>query len=126
MEQIPLSFQPFQGDVNEFLRQEVNLKATFHKLNGLQRSDILPLLVTGSASIWCASCPQLHAKSFDPLIKALVKQFYSESDGWLLRQQLLNRKQAEKESVAEFASEIRKLCQRLNVPNEKSVNYLIC
>ena len=38
-----------------------------------------------------------------------MKQFLSESDIWLLRQQLLNKKQTENESVAQFASKTRKL-----------------
>ena len=54
-----------------------------------------------------------------------MTQFYNESDRWLLRQKLSNRKQTENESVTEFASEIRQLCQRLNVPAEESVNYLL-
>ena len=54
-----------------------------------------------------------------------MKQFLSESDIWLLRQQLLNKKQTENESVAQFASETRKLCLRLDLPVEKSVHFCI-
>lgn len=54
-----------------------------------------------------------------------MTQFYNESDRWLLRQKLSNRKQTENESVTEFASEILQLCQRLNVPAEESVNNLL-
>ena len=54
-----------------------------------------------------------------------MRQFYNESDRWLLRQKLSNRKQTENESVTEFASKIQQLCQRLNVPAEESVNYLL-
>ena len=42
-----------------------------------------------------------------------------------IRQQLLNKKQSENESVAQFATEIRRLCQRLEVPGEQSVNYFL-
>ena len=55
----------------------------------------------------------------------MVKQFLSKSDIWLLRQQLLTRKQTENESVAQFASEIRKLCLRLDLLVKGSENFYI-
>ena len=41
----------------------------------------------------------------------------------MLRKQLLNKKQSESENVAQFASEIRKLCLRLDLPVEESVHF---
>ena len=123
-----INFPTFAGDagedVNSFLRQ-VNLTATFYKFNKLQKTNILPLLLTGNASVWFFASPHLHGKSYDHLCVALIEQFHSESDIWLLRQQLLNKKQAATESVAQFASEIRKLCHRLNVSAEESVHFLL-
>jgi len=86
---------------------------------------MLPLLLTGNARIWYTASPHLYAKSFDTISEALVTQFYNESDRWLLWQQLSNGKQGENESATEFALEIRQLCQRLDVPAEESVNYLL-
>ena len=122
-----IKFPTFSGnasaDVNSFLRQ-FNLTAAFYKLNSFQKADMLPLLLTGNANVWF-STSALSSATFEQLSDALKKQFHTESDVWLLRQQLLNKKQAPNETVAQFASEIRKLCQRLNVPTEESVNYLL-
>ena len=102
------------------------MTASFYKLSGFQKADIRPLLLTGNSRIWYTVSPHLHEKSFDTIGEALVTQFYNESDRWrLLRQKHSNRKKTENDSVTEFASEIRQFCQRLNVPAEESVNYLL-
>ena len=67
----------------------------------------------------------MAGKTYDQLCEALIRQFLSESDIWLLRQQLLNKRQTENESVAQFASEIRKLCLRLDLLVEESVHFVI-
>ena len=85
----------------------------------------LPLLLTGNANVWFSASPHLAGKTYDQLCEVLIKQFLSESDIWLLRQQLLNKQQTENESVAQFASEIRKLCLRLDLPVEESVHFFI-
>ena len=55
-----INFPTFAGDasedVNSFLRQ-VNLTAIFYKFNSLQKTDILPLLLTGNASVWFSASP---------------------------------------------------------------------
>lgn len=58
------------------------------------------------------------------MCEELRKQFHTESDIWLLRQQLLNRKQPPHETVVQYTSEIRKFCQCFNLPSEENVNYL--
>ena len=122
-----IKFPTFSGDasedVNSFLRQ-LNLTAAFYQLTNSQKADMLPLLLTGNANVWF-SAATLSGKTYDQLCEALRKQFYTESDVWLLRQQLLNRKQSPSETVAQFASEIRKLCQCLEVSPAESVNYLL-
>ena len=121
--QVPYVFGRTSEDVNSFLRQ-LNLTAAFYQLTNSQKADMLPLLLTGNANVWF-SASTLSVKTYDQLCEALRKQFYTESDVWLLRQQLLNRKQLPSETVAQFASEIRKLCQRLEVSPAESVNYLL-
>lgn len=90
-----IKFPTFSGDasedVNSFLRQ-LNLTAAFYQLTNTQKADMLPLLLTGNANVWF-SASTLSGKTYDQLCDALRKQFYTESDVWLLRQQLLNRKQ---------------------------------
>lgn len=123
-----IKFPTFSGDtsadVNDFIRQ-LNLTAAFYNLNNLQKADMLPLLLTGNASVWFTASTHLTGKPYDQLCKSLTEQFQTEADSWLLRQQLLNRKQLASETVAQFASEIRKLCQRLKIPDEESINYLL-
>ena len=85
---------------------------------------MLPLLLKGNANVWF-SATTLPDTTYEKLCEALKTQFHTESDVWLLRQQLLNRKQTQNETVAQFTSEIRKLCQRLQVSAEESVNYLL-
>ena len=85
----------------------------------------MPLLLRENALVWFTSSTHKSDKSFEEFSDALVKQFPTESDIWLLRQQLLNRKQLPNETVAQFASEIRRLCYRLAIPEEGSINYLV-
>ena len=84
---------------------------------------MLPLLLTGNANVWF-SASTWSGKSYKQLCNALKKQFHMESDIWLLRQQLLNRKQLPNEMVAPFAFEIRKLCQSLDLSTEENMNSL--
>ena len=101
-----INFPTFEGDagkdVNSFLRQ-VNLTATFYKFNNLQKTNILPLLLTGNASVWFFASPHLHGKSYDHLCVALIEQFHSESDIWLLRAC---------SHYAKFCLFCQKICQR--------------
>ena len=82
-------------------------------------------MLTGNANVWFSAPAHLAGKTYDQLCEALIRQFLSESDIWLLRQQLLNKRQTENESVAQFASEIRKLCLRLDLLVEESVHFVI-
>ena len=112
-------------DVKQFLRQ-LDQTATFYKFTNVQKAEVLPLLLTSNVNVWFSASPHLAGKTYDQLCEALIKQFLSESDIWLLRQQLLNKQHsAENERVAQFASEIRKLCLRLDLPVEGSVHFFI-
>lgn len=86
---------------------------------------MLPLVLTGYANLWFNSTPSLPGKTFDFIAKELVNQFHNDSDVWLLRQQLCNRKQLNTETVSRFAEDIRRLSQRINLPREEIVNYFI-
>ena len=111
-------------DVKQFLRQ-LDQTATFYKFTNVQKAEVLSLLLTNNANVWFSASPHLASKTYDQLCEALIKQFLSESDIWLLRQQLLNKRQTENESVTQFASEIRKLCLRLDLLVEESVHFFI-
>ena len=110
-------------DVKQFLRQ-LDQTATFYKFTDVQKAEVLPLLLTGNPNVWFSASPHLTGKTYDQLCVALIKQFLSESDIWLLRQQLLNKKQTENESVAQFASEKRKLCFALRSTSREKRTFL--
>ena len=116
----------FSGDcneeVNEFLAN-FNRTARFYKFSEDRKVEILPLYLTGNASIWYNTTPGLSGKIFDTLAEALKKHFHSDSDVWLLRQTLNERKQLATESVSEFAAGIRRLGQRINLPRTECINY---
>ena len=118
----------FSGAANEDVREFVaqfERAAGFYKFSEERKAQILPLLLTGHANLWLNSRPLLSGTNFDTLSKALIKQFHTESDVWLLRQQLSNRKQLATETVANFAADIRRISQRIKLPREESVNYFI-
>ena len=111
-------------DVNEFLAN-FSRTARFYKFSEERKAEILPLYLTGNASIWYNTTPGLVGKNFDTLTEALKKHFHSDSDVWLLRQKLNERKQLPTESVSEFAAGIRRLGQRINLPRSECINYFI-
>ena len=113
-----------QDDVKEFIAQ-FNRAANFYKFSNTRKAEILPLLLTGNASAWVNSLPNLPDLTFDQLSAELIKQFHTESDVWLLRQQLSARKQLPTETVTEFAAAIRRLAQRIDLPQTECVNYFI-
>ena len=111
-------------DVTEFLAN-FNRAARFYKFSEDRKAEALPLYLTSTASIWFNTTPGLAGQSFDYLADALKKQFHTDSDVWLLRQKLHDRKQLPTESVSDFAASIRRLCQRLNLPRTECVNVFI-
>ena len=118
----------FSGDptenVKEFLRQFQEV-ATFNNYSNEQKGAILPLLLTGNARAWINSIPELATRTFEDLSEALVKRFHSGTDIFLLRLQLLDRRQLPGESVLQFASAIRKFCLRLEVSIEDNVHHFV-
>lgn len=123
-----VSMPKFSGesteDVNEFLIT-YNRAAQYFKLNNSRKAEMLPLHLTGNANIWFNTTPGLSGKNFDDLCSALKNQFHSDSDVWLLRQKLNERKQLPTESVGEFAADIRKIGQRINLPRSELMNQFI-
>lgn len=111
-------------DVDEFLAN-FNRMARFYKFSEDCNAEILPLYLTGNASIWYNTTPGLSGKNFDTLTEALRKHFHSDSNIWLLRQKLNEQKQLATESVSEFAAGIRHLGQRINLPRSECINYFI-
>ena len=111
-------------DVNDFISQ-IDLIETYKELNEFQKAKLLPVLLTGPARVWFSSAPHLAGKRYHQLCAELVKQFRTESNIWLLKTQLANKTQLPGETVEQCASDIRKICQRLDLQEEQSVtNFL--
>ena len=83
------------------------------ELNYFQKAKLLPFLLTGTARVLFQSATHLAGKRYDQLCEELMVQFHTDSDIWLLKQQLTNRKQLPSETVAPYPSEIPKLCQHV-------------
>ena len=111
-------------DVTEFLAN-FSRAARFYQLSEERKSETLPLYLTGNANIWFNTTPGMNGKSFEELSAAMKAQFHSESDVWLLRQKLNERRQLSTESVSEFAAQIRQLSNRINLPRAECINYFI-
>lgn len=111
-------------DVTEFLAN-FERAARFYKFSEERKAEALPFYLTSNASIWFNTTPGLAGKIFKYLADALKKQFHSESDVWLLKQKLHDRKQRHDESVADFAATISRLCQRIGSPPDDCVTIFI-
>ena len=111
-------------DISEFLAN-FDRAARFYKFSDERKAEALPLSLTSTASIWFNTTPGLVGKSYEFLSEALRRQFHTETDVWLLRQKLHDRKQLPTESVSEFAASIRRLCQRIGLPNTERVTMFI-
>ena len=107
--------KPFSGratdDLLSFLSHFERF-STFCGWDDEQRLRAMPLYLQGNASSWYSSLPEMF-KSYQDLVKALKDQFSNPASVWLWRQQLAARKQAETEPLADYASDIRRLCKTL-------------
>ena len=121
---LPTFSGEFNEDVNEFLIN-FDKAANFHNWQDLRKAQALPLHLKGNASIWFNKSPDLVNKAYPELSAALKAQFHSASDKWLLRQKLNDRKQLLTESVSEYAADIRRTCQRIDLPRSECVNYFV-
>ena len=111
-------------DVNEFIRN-YDRASRFHKWNDERKAEAFPLHLLGNASVWFNTTPDLADKSYQDMTDALQRQFHSDSDLWLLRQKLNERKQLPTETVTTYAADIRRTCRRIDLPRSEWVNHFI-
>ena len=86
-------------DVVEFITN-FERAANFHKWEESRKTEALPL----------------HLDVQDV-------QFHSDSDRWLLRQKLSERKQLPTETVTDYAADVRRMCRRVDVPTTESISF---
>ena len=63
--------------------------------------------------------------SFDQLAEALVQHFASGTSEWRVRQSLGQRRQLEREPVADYAYSLRTHCARLNLPRSEWTHHFV-
>ena len=118
---------PFCGKPTDDLSSFLNHFERFSTFCGWgddQKLRALPLYFQGNASSWF-SCLPGNFRSYEDLVKALKDKFSNPASVWLWRQQLSVRKQAETESLAEYASDIRRLCKRLGLGDAQVMHHFI-
>lgn len=117
-----IKYPTFSGtdgaDVNTFIR-DLNSATTYQKQTSLQKAELFPMCLRGAAKSWFQSATHLAGKPYDQLCDALIRKFHTESDIWLLEQQLTNKNQLPSESITQYATRIRTLCQRLGTSDDE-------
>ena len=118
---------PFHGkqtdDLNAFL-SHFERYSEFCGWDSKQRLKALPLYLQGNAGSWYTSCPDQFS-TYESLVDALKNQFSNPASLWLWRQQLCSRTQGETETVANYASDIRRLCKRIGLQDIDRTQYFI-
>ena len=85
----------------------------------------LPLYLKGHASAWFNTLPTPDEMSFDELSEELVTHFGSGASEWRVRQALGQRRQLEKESVADYSYSLRTHCVRINLTRTEWTHYFV-
>ena len=62
----------------------------------------LRLSLTGNAQTWFASLDKDNIKDLEDLLHAFKTQFLSNTDHWVLRQELAQRKQGKNEKLSNY------------------------
>ena len=111
-------------DVNDFIAQYERV-TKFLDWTADRKAECLPIQLQDEAASWYNSLENASALGYDELKSALKERFQPKSAKWLHRQNLGQRKQGLVESVADFAKDIRKQCQRLELPKTDWVFYFL-
>ena len=85
----------------------------------------LPPYLKSHASLWFNTLPTPDEMSFDELSEELVTHFGSGASEWRVRQALGQRRQLEKESVADYSYSLRTHCVRINLPRTEWTHYFV-
>lgn len=85
----------------------------------------LPLYVQGNTGSWYTSIDPAELETYDNLVEALKSQFSNPASIWLWCQQLSARKQGETESLTNYASDVRRLYERLGLSDMEGMHYFI-
>ena len=132
---LSVAFPVFRGDECEDVHEFVSNYKRAARLNGWSEVNLalgLPLYLKGHASAWFKTLESPDEMSFDELSAALIHHFASGASEWRVRQALgvcirncIQRRQLEKESVADYSYSLRTYCTRLNLPRAEWTQYFV-
>ena len=125
---LSVAFPVFRGEDCEDVHEFVSSYKRAARLNGWSEVNLalgLPLYLKGHASAWFKTLESPDAMSFDELSAALIHHFASGASEWRVRQALGQRRQLEKESVADYSYSLRTHCARLNLPRGEWTHYFV-
>lgn len=108
-------------DAREFVTRFLQF-ANFQKWNEERRLTAIPLYLTGNAAVWYNGLTDAQLHDLQSILEGLVEHFDPEANRWLLRQQLDKRVQGTRESISEYAADIKRLCQRLQLPKDECLH----
>ena len=101
-----VTFLVFSDDESEDAHEFIRNYKRAGRLNGWDDDNLvlgLPLYLKGHPSAWFKTLPTADEMSFGELSEQLIRHFASGSSEWRVRQALGQRRQLEKESVADYS-----------------------
>lgn len=119
---------PFYGNPTDDLLAFLNHFERYSDFCGwdkTKRLRALPLYLQGNAGSWYGSIDAKTFKTYEDIVEALKRQFSNPASMWLWRQQLSARKQGEAEPLANYVSDIRRLCKRLGLNDIEAMHQFI-
>ena len=125
---LSVPFPVFRGEECEDVQEFVSNYKRAARLNRWSGSSLalgLPLYIKGHASAWFKTLEAPDEMSFDDLSAALIHHFASGASEWRVRQALGQRRQLEKESVADYSYSLRTQCTRLSLPRSEWTHYFV-
>ena len=122
------TFPVFRGDECEDTHEFIRNYKRAGRLNSWDDNNLalgLPLYLKGHASAWFKTLLAADEMSFDELSEQLITHFASVASEWRVRQALGQRRQLEKESVADYSYNLRTHCARINLPRSEWTHYFV-
>ena len=125
---LSVTFPIFRGDECEDVHEFLSNFKRAGRLNGWNGTNLvlgLPLYLRGYASAWFKTLQNPDEMSSDDLSDALTTHFASGASEWRIRQALGQRRQLEKEPVANYSYSLRTHCARLNLLRSEWTHYFV-